>query len=655
MTRRPWTFGIAAAFALLGCREVEEPPQTKLEPRFEPARARVGEPLPSPVGVSVAYLQGALLEGRYDTSALARLVGSLPRPSAGLAASPLVGVFAGIVDALLGDPAQRLEAVGLRADARIEMSMRALDGRAAAARKLLGELARDEGEVGPERLARLTSDARTLGVHLRASLPTGDRARLLGTLASLTATSGDAGEVEVEGETVEQKACASLSAVALCASGPRVLLWARDDGEDRLRVDAVYLFHDGVTVDDLARALARADTWPTRRTAPEFGEPSAIELRMHAEPTRELLEAEALADAVLAFSSLVEPTFDYAAYLHQEAALRDLVPPQRVFDGIDLDMHYDDDRLSATMRWIPSSNPAMPELFAPMIERGTLPLLEGDCAAAQVCARVAGIGMVTRFTPLARAAFSDSTGAARILRQAGDGGSILLGLCSWPNLMGTAGVMAQPGRGFMSQAQSSLLDGSMGLGLMSLALDDDPAAVAEAPFGEQFVGYLRVGPEALDALRQVALLTGLSLRPLELEGVAATVERGSYDDVAVYLVDEASRPGGFGAWLIAADTDARVEWLLETPREPAEPLEIDPLWYLRVASLGPIAAREQLAHAEDPPVRAWLDGSSLELRGRFVDGAPMLMFELNLERALLRSRDLPSGARSAPETGAHGR
>jgi hypothetical protein len=629
-----WRLAAAAAFALLGCREAYEPPQTKVEPRFEPARQQPSVPAPPTVGVSAAYLEGALLEGRYDTRTLAELVGSLPRPSQ--LDSPLIGVFAGIVDALLGDPAQRLDAVGLRDDDPIELSMRALDGQAAAARKLLGELARAGGPVEPERLARLTSDARTLGVHLRASLPTSDRAQLLRTLASLTATGGD-------GQGAQAKACASLSGVALCSAGRRVLLWARDDGEDRLRVDAIYLFYDGVAAEDLARALARADTWPGRRTAVEFGEPAPLELRMHAHATRELLEAEALADAVLAFSEPSEtgqtgdatmpskpskPSFDYAAYLHQEAALGDLVPAQRVADGIDLDMRYEHGRLTAIMRWLPGANPPMPQLFAPVIERGTLPLLEGDCAAAQVCARVAGIAMVTRFTPLARGAFSDATGAARILRQAGDNGSILLGLCSWPNLMGTAGMMARSERGLMSQAQSSLLDGSMGLGLMSLALGDDPATADDAPFGEQFVGYLRVGPKALDALRQVALFTGLSLRPLELEGVAGTVERGSYEDVSVYLVDEATRPGGFGAWLIAADADARVEWLLATPREPAEPSPIDPLWYLRVASLGPIAAREQVSQADDPPIRAWLDGRSLELRGRFVDGAPMLLFEL---------------------------
>jgi hypothetical protein len=613
-----WGFTAAAAFALLGCREVETPPQTKLEPRFEVMR-QASKPVPSvpsdPLAMGAAYLDGALLEASYDTRTLAQLVSVLPRPSQ--PSTPLVGVFASIVDALLGDPAQRLEAVGLRADARIELSMRALDGRAAAARKLLGELAQDEAEVAPERLARLKGDARTLGVHLRASLPTSDRARLQGVLSSLLTVDGDVGEVA--------QACASLAGVAMCSASPRVLLWARDDGDDRLRVDAVYLFYDGVAGEDLAWALARADTWPGRSTAPDFGEPAPIELRIHADPTRELLEAEALADAVVAFT---EPSFDYAAYLHQEAALRDLVPAERVMDGIDLDMHHEHDRLTAIVRWLPGPARPMPELFAPVIERGTLPLLEGDCAQAQLCARVAGIEMVTRFTPLARAAFSDTTGAARILRQAGDGGSILLGLCSWPNLMGTAGTMAQSGRGMMSQAQSSLLDGSMGLGLMSLELGDDPATADEAPFGEQFVGYLRVGPKALDALHQVALFTGLSLRPTELDGVAGRVERGSYEDVSVYVVDEASRPGGFGAWLIAADTDERVEWLLATPRDPSEPSEIDPLWYLRVASLGPIAAREQLEHVDDPPIRTWLDGRSLELRGRVVDGAPMLLFEL---------------------------
>jgi hypothetical protein len=608
---------LAIVLALLGCRAPQEPPQTKLEPRFEPARAQPSEPAPPNAGASTAYLEGAWLEASYDTNTLARLGGSLPRPSQ--RDSPLVGAFAGIVDALLGDATARLEATGLRADARIELSMRALDGRAAAARKLLGELAQDDSALEPERRALLLSEARTLGVHLRASLPTRDRTRLLHTLSSLT------------GGEARARACASLSAVALCSARPRLLLWARDEGGDRLRVDAIYLFQEGVAPDDLARALERADTWPARRDPPDFGDPAPIELRIHADTTRDLLETEALADAVLAFGT---SSFDYGEYLHQEAALRDLVPPKRAFDGVDLDIDYDhlNDHLTATVRWLPGPLTPMPELFAPVIERGMLPLLEGDCAAAPMCARMAGLGIVTRFTPLAVSAFADSTGAERILRQAGDGGPVLLGLCSWPNLLGTVGTMARPSRGLLSQAQSSLLESSVGLGLISLELGDDPAEVDAAPFGASFVGYLRVGSEALDAVRQVAMLTGLSLRPIEIEGVAGSVERGSYEEIHVYLVDETARPGGFGGWVIAADDDARVDWLLETPREPAEPTQIDPLWYARVASLGPLAAREQLAHVDDPPVRAWLDRRSLELRGRFVDGAPLLRLELGPAR-----------------------
>src|SRR5690242_8165445 len=114
---------LALVLALLGCRAPEQPPQTEIEPRFEPARARPSEPEPEPaamVGTSTAYLEGALLEASYDTTTLAEFANGLPRPSQRDAA--LVGVFGGIVDALLGDPAERLEAVGLQADARIQLS-----------------------------------------------------------------------------------------------------------------------------------------------------------------------------------------------------------------------------------------------------------------------------------------------------------------------------------------------------------------------------------------------------------------------------------------------------------------------------------------------------------------------------------------------------
>ena len=615
---------LAIALLLLGCREPEKPPQTELEPRYEPAAARPKPTVPPSTSTSSVWLEGAALEASYDTTALAKLAGSLPRPSK--RDSPLVGAFGGIVDALLGDAAARLDAVGLQADARIELSMRALDGRAAAARKLLGDLAEDGQPIdalAPTRVAKLTSESRTLGVHLRASLPTSDPTRLLRALSLLTITDDDVGEWA--------RACESLSMVALCSARPRLLLWARSSDDGRVRVDAIYFFHDGVPAEDLARAIARADTSPIRKDNPTFGDPAPIELRIHAEPTRALLEAEALADAVERF---VAPAtdFDYAYYLHQEAALQQLVPAERVFDGVDLDLSHDlaSDRLSIDVRWLPGPSPGArsSELFAPVIERGTLPVLEGDCAAARVCARVGGFAMLPRFTELARGAFADSTGLMRIMRHAGDGATILLGLCSWPHALGTMGAMARSTGGLLDQASSALLADSEGLGLITLELRDDPELARSSPLGDQFIGYLRVGPQGLQAIQQLGMLASLSLRPIELPGVDAAVEAGTFEQMPIHLVDEAPVPNGFGGWLIAADIDERVGWLLDTPREPVEPTELDPISYVGVASLGPLAAREKLDHADDPPVRAWLDDRSLRVHGRFVGNVPIVSIEV---------------------------
>lgn len=604
-----WLLGCAL---VLGCRGAEQTPareQGRSELAPAPAVIEVAQP---------AYLDGALLEARYDTTTIAQLGRSLPRPQQD--ETPLAGLFGHIVDALLGDPAARLEAVGLQADAPIELSIRALDGRAASVRKLLRELSSD-AEPAPELVAKLADEARTLGVHLRATLPVRDRTRLLRTLAGLTIGDDDRG--------VWAQACDSLDDVALCSARPRLVLWARGEGEDRLRVDGVYFFYDGAPAPELAWALARADGWATRRDAPAFGRAAAIELRIHAEPTLTLLETEALADAAMSF---VDPSreLDYPAYVSREQALRELVPEARVFDGLDLDLDYDagQDRLRVTVGWLPAlrTRTNVAELFAPVIEPGTLPVLDGDCAAAQACGRIAGVSSLPRFAALAEGAFADSTGAARVLRQSGDRGLILLGMVSWPNLLGTAGRMALDSGGLMAKTESSLLSDSFGAGFMLLSPGDEL---------EHYVAYLRLGNDALAAMRRIATLVGLSLRPLSGgtgEADEAVVERGSYDGVSVYLVDETPRRGGFGGWLMAADADTRVEWLLDTPREPSEPDATDPIVHLRFTSIGPIAGHEQVAFSDDPAVRRWLDQRGLELHGHFRAGGPVLEIVLEPTR-----------------------
>ena len=46
-----------------------------------------------------------------------------------------------------------------------------------------------------------------------------------------------------------------------------------------------------------------------------------------------------------------------------------------VFEGMSLGLDYAEDRLSMQLRWLASERPAAPlrELFAPVVERGTLP------------------------------------------------------------------------------------------------------------------------------------------------------------------------------------------------------------------------------------------------------------------------------------------
>lgn len=628
-----------ALSALLGCPrerpsddEVAEP-----EPSATPASAaaEVEAPAASSAPIELAYLEDALLEASYDTTTLAELGRSLPRPSP--TGSPLVGLFGAIVDAFVGDPAQRLEALGLQPDARVHLSLRALDGRAAAVRKLLGELASDAAP-DPALVAELSGQARALGVHLRASLPTRDQTRLLRAVGLLTLADDDLGPVA--------EACASLRGAALCTGRSRLIVWARPLGEDRLRVDGIYLFYPDASVAELRRALARADGFASASAAPEFaasqlGARSQMQVLIHAGPTRKLLRTEALADAAVAFAR-GEASFD--AYLDRERALRELVPEDRVFDGVSLELELDrpgpgpgtatatataadggDDQLRVRLRWLAASHAGArsDELFAPVAERGTLPVIHGDCEAAQACLRVGGLSTLPRFSALATGPFADTTGMFRVLRQAGDRGSILVGLSAWPHLLGTAGALVdRPGRGVTARAMSATLRDSYGFGLFLLELGAEPEPGAEPTpepaLPERWVGYLRVGAEALDALRPAAALAGLGSEAVEgVEGRGATIDRGSYEGVAVYLVDEALRRGGFGGWLLAADGDARVGWLLDTPREVGEGVELDPVWYLRVASLGPVAARERISYTDDPPIRRWLDRRSLELRGSF--------------------------------------
>lgn len=594
-------------------RDEDIPAPERVE-RHEPAR-----PSAHPERLDQArsdYLAGALMEASYDPSSVARWLAALPRPTP--TESSLVALAGGLIDAFVRDPADELERLGLRADARIRVSARALDGRFAAVAKRLGELSGDGGGA-PEQLASLASEARSLGLHVRASVPTTDARRLLGVLGRVTQTERSDGPSPAARWA---EACAGLEGVKLCAGWPQLLVWARahTDGEGReaLRVDAVYLFHDGAELAELERALARADGWDSQplERAP-LDERADMQLALHAEGMLALLRAEALSDAAEAFTRAPsrEP---YASYLDRERALRELYAPSRLFEGVALELDYEAQRdaLEVSMRWLAhaGSEALRAELFAPAPTRPGMPLLVGECARALACGRFGGLSSVLRYAPLAEGAFSDLTGATRVLRQAGDRGMIMLLLGAWPQLLGTGAAMAEGGRGMVAKAQASVLRDSDGLGFVAHSLGEGER--------ERWAGYLRVSREAMDPLRSAIALVGSTPTSVELSGVELPVERGSYEDTQLYLVEEEE-----SGWVVAASDEGDLRALVTSAREIDEQLE--PLWYLRIASLGEVAAHEQLSYSEDPPVRAWLDAHALELEGELTPSGPQLRIRLS--------------------------
>lgn len=563
----------------------------------------------------IAYLDGAALLASYDTTALARFGQRLPKPTP--TPSPLVGVFGSIVDQLLGDPSDRLEHLGLAQNARIRLSLRALDGRAAAVRKLLREL---EGGAAaePERVADMRSQAASLGVHLRATLPARKPARLLKVLELVARVEGDA---EAWSAT-----CASLEGAKLCTGQDRLLVWVRApaDQPDRLRVDAIYWFYDGAEARDLERAALRADGWAGGEAAP-LDEGADLAMAILAEPSLALLQTEALADAARDFA---EGELDYAEFLNRERALAELAPDERIFAGLGLDLAVEDDRLIVDMGWLPAAFEGPEGLFAPVVGPRPYPTPKTLCAEAEVCGRAGGLDIAPRFAPLATAGYADPTTLSRVLRQAGDRGLILVGLVGWPHLLGTFGAKAKrDARGITDRAISALVRDSHGLGFAIHELGErDPE--------DRWIAYLRLGPEAFAALHSAAGLSPLGLSATQIPGVEGSVEAGSFSDesetMRIYFVDERELDGGLGGWVLAADGPSRVPWLLDLPSEQVGEArgEPDPLWYLRVEALGPLSAREGVPFADDPPVQTWLRGQTLELVGNFSPEGPRVRVSL---------------------------
>ncbi|NVB37178.1 hypothetical protein G6O69_05000 [Pseudenhygromyxa sp. WMMC2535] len=636
----------------LACRDESGSTSEAHEPaRAASASPAATSPLPSPDSHDPsAPMAGAFAHASLDPRALVRLGRQLRGATLERARSPLISAFTGVVELLGANEVAAAEArladLGLDANARIYLSMRPLDHRRAAIRKRLGELAgapADHGPDDPEReaaLAQLRSWAGTLGVHLRAELPATDHRRLLAALAKIPSPARGAGDRD---GALDPALCAALDHPPLCIGGPRLIIWggADDPQHGRLRFDAVYLFHPGASVDELGETLRAAERRGQRTPA----QPSASdatptnttpELALHllAAETLALIQTEAVADAAVAAH---EARLDYGAYLQRERALTQLLPPERDLDGLDLELRVDEDELELelALRWRLASADAAAH-FAPIDDLGldALPSLEQLCAdQAPACARVTGSSAFPRFASLARGGFADTTTVSRVLRQAGERGQLLLVLGSWPNLMGTFGALARGDTsGLIKTASAALIRDTLGIGF---ALTSLGAQTRAAPPWE-WVVFARVGPEATAAVHPLASLA--RMKPVEISGITGEIERGEFEGDAIYLVDQRTHTRRPGGWLLSADSDARVRWLLKLDPAPSssgtyesdadETADAQRLWSMRARALGALAADAELGHAEDPHLHAWLDARTLSVEGGFATSGPWTRIHL---------------------------
>lgn len=600
--------GLLAFSVLLACGP---------EPAPAPERARdpaasvdvVAAPLDEAADPS-SRLAGAALVAGYDTDAIARIARALPRPSS--TGSPLVDAFAGIVESLRGEPFARLAAIGLSRGERVELSLRPLDDRRAAVRKRITDLAALAPERrSPEALAELHEQAASLGVHVRASLPSSDPERLAAVLATIVGSSA---------EDPWRGVCASLGEPRSCGGRERLLVWTRPT-KGGLRVDALYLFHappQGSTRTWLLEVAQRADAMlgeaeanPTKSDEAQ----AALALRLDVRATLALVQAELTADSALA---LVRGELDEHALLDRERALDDLLVTDRLFEGIDLRGSLgegEDPELAFELRWTPA--PGAEARLAALAEPSPLvmpaPARAPLCAEALACMRLDALARIPRFAELASGAYADSTTIQRVLRQAGDRGWLLVQLATWPNLLGTLGTMAQSG-GITGRAANSLASESAGLGGALLELG--PAAG-----DEQWVGWLRAKTSLIELVEPLAGLAGVKLDPVEIAGQPGMSGEGTIADQPMQIT---TLHEGADAWLIAADDAARIPWLLGHPRDPTE----QSIFYMQARELGRIGVRGEFDYTDDPPVQRWLQTRELEIEGVFRASEPLVRISL---------------------------
>ena len=263
-------------------------------------------------------------------------------------------------------------------------------------------------------------------------------------------------------------------------------------------------------------------------------------------------------------------------------AIAPLWTDARLFDGATLELDLRgatgeaDRELLGRLRWRVRSGEAarVAEAFSLDPVDADVPTLASLCAGASVCVRGRGIPAAGRFVGLAEGAYADPVRLADAV--AGhELGPLLLALATWPNALGAA------------SRWPTLADDAT-----ERMLFDELAEVSGRALGFGYVvretgrvGYARVSGADLASVRGYLGLAGTSFAGVWIDDVDGRVEVGTGPSLHRSLPRRLYArfdPGEAWGWLVAAESDADLQWLAKLPRDDGAV----PIVYAELADLG---------------------------------------------------------------------
>ncbi|NVB37176.1 hypothetical protein G6O69_04990 [Pseudenhygromyxa sp. WMMC2535] len=429
----------------------------------------------------------------------------------------------------------------------------------------------------------------TLGLHVRAHLPTTDPARLEPLFAGLRQAFSRVPSKAPGHPSV----CAALAQthgpLRLCGSQGEGTLIARDV-EGGVRFD-LYLTFASERMPESAEYLAALES--VSSTPRASADPEAAALRgdcnalIHAPAMVETMRAKQLASQLSRWIAAGPSAGE--RYAKADAALASLHDTSRLFEGAKLELRVDDGQTFAELAWLPArSAPASAaELFTLAEIDADVPSAAALCEGALVCGRSRGLPARHRFIPLTTGVYADPETLFDTLERYDDESTLILLLETWPNALGTLGLLpgqlAEPPESFFIENALGVADRALGFGVSVRSLQETRGSLTG-----DWVGYVRSSAVDLNALSGFLQLIDVRLSPAQIPDVPGRVETTVLPnrDVAgnYYAIFDPQADTGSWGWAMLADSDDRVRWLSGLPRDdgatPLAYVEIPDLWRL---------------------------------------------------------------------------